>query len=91
MEEADYLIVGAGPAGCALAARLAAAPEKPSVILIEAGRPPGLRFCRSSQAAWRCWCHSNPAVITPSRPYRNQGSVVERVMCRVGVALVARA
>ncbi|GAK69659.1 putative oxidoreductase [Agrobacterium rubi TR3 = NBRC 13261] len=39
MEEADYLIVGAGPAGCALAARLAAAPEKPSVILIEAGRP----------------------------------------------------
>jgi choline dehydrogenase-like flavoprotein len=39
MQEADYLIVGAGPAGCALAARLAAAPEKPSVILIEAGRP----------------------------------------------------
>ncbi|WJI14173.1 FAD-dependent oxidoreductase [Pseudoxanthomonas winnipegensis] len=40
MREADYVIVGAGPAGCALAARLAAAADKPSVALIEAG-PPG--------------------------------------------------
>ncbi|KQT53943.1 MULTISPECIES: GMC family oxidoreductase [unclassified Aureimonas] len=39
MQEADYVIVGAGPAGCALAARLAASREKPSVLLIEAGRP----------------------------------------------------
>ena len=37
MQEADYVIVGAGPAGCALAARLAAAPERPTVVLIEAG------------------------------------------------------
>ena len=39
MEEADYIIAGAGPAGCAPAARLIAAPGKPKVILIEAGRP----------------------------------------------------
>ncbi len=39
LEEVDYLIVGAGPAGCALAARLAASPTRPSVALIEAGRP----------------------------------------------------
>lgn len=39
MQQADYVIVGAGPAGCALAARLAAAPDRPQVALIEAGRP----------------------------------------------------
>lgn len=38
MEEADYVIVGAGPAGCALAARLAALPQAPRIALIEAGR-----------------------------------------------------
>lgn len=38
MEEADYVIVGAGPAGCALAARLADSPQAPRVLLIEAGR-----------------------------------------------------
>lgn len=37
--EADYVIVGAGPAGCALARRLADAPSKPSVVLLEAGPP----------------------------------------------------
>lgn len=39
MQEADFVVVGAGPAGSALAARLAAAPSRPGVILIEAGRP----------------------------------------------------
>jgi choline dehydrogenase-like flavoprotein len=39
MQEADYVIVGAGPAGCALAARLAASDARPEVVLIEAGRP----------------------------------------------------
>lgn len=38
VDEADYVIVGAGPAGCALAARLAASPAKPVVALVEAGR-----------------------------------------------------
>ena len=35
--DADFIIVGAGPAGCALAARLAASPERPTIILIETG------------------------------------------------------
>lgn len=39
MQEADFIIVGGGPAGAALAARLIAAPDKPRVILVEAGRP----------------------------------------------------
>jgi choline dehydrogenase-like flavoprotein len=34
---ADYIIIGAGPAGCALAARLAASSGKPSVALFETG------------------------------------------------------
>ncbi len=37
--EADYVIVGGGPAGCALAARLAHAPWRPRIVLIEAGPP----------------------------------------------------
>lgn len=37
MTNADYIVVGAGPAGCALAARLADAPQRPQVTLIETG------------------------------------------------------
>lgn len=33
----DYIVIGAGPAGCAVAARLARSPGKPTVALFEAG------------------------------------------------------
>ncbi|KAI0872552.1 hypothetical protein GGS24DRAFT_518476 [Hypoxylon argillaceum] len=33
----DFVIVGGGPAGCAVAAGLARSPKKPSVLLLEAG------------------------------------------------------
>jgi choline dehydrogenase-like flavoprotein len=36
-ESHDFIVVGAGPAGCAVAARLADAPGRPSVCLIETG------------------------------------------------------
>ncbi|SEJ33839.1 GMC family oxidoreductase [Frateuria terrea] len=36
-EEADFIVVGAGPAGCAVAARLADAADRPSVCLVETG------------------------------------------------------
>jgi choline dehydrogenase len=38
--EFDYIVVGAGAAGCVLAARLAAAGPRPSVLLIEYGGRP---------------------------------------------------
>ncbi len=42
-EQADYIIVGAGPGGCALAARLAAARPDLTIALIESGpEKPGL-------------------------------------------------
>lgn len=61
MEEADYVIVGAGPAGCALAARLADAPGAPRVALIEGGKakppflsvmPAGLALLVGRRNAW---------------------------------------
>ncbi|KAH6718962.1 glucose-methanol-choline oxidoreductase-like protein [Leptodontidium sp. MPI-SDFR-AT-0119] len=33
----DFIVVGAGPSGCAVATRLAKSPSKPSVLLVEAG------------------------------------------------------
>ncbi len=38
--EFDYVVVGAGAAGCVLAGRLAAAPERPRVLLVEYGGRP---------------------------------------------------
>jgi choline dehydrogenase-like flavoprotein len=36
-DAADFIVVGAGPAGCAVAARLADSPGAPSVLLVETG------------------------------------------------------
>ncbi|KAH9897472.1 hypothetical protein F4778DRAFT_236429 [Xylariomycetidae sp. FL2044] len=36
-DDFDFIVVGAGPAGCVVASRLADSPGKPSVLLIEAG------------------------------------------------------
>lgn len=36
-DAADFIVVGAGPAGCAVAARLAQSPGAPSVVLAETG------------------------------------------------------
>jgi choline dehydrogenase-like flavoprotein len=36
-DTADFVVIGAGPAGCAVAARLADAPGRPSVFLVETG------------------------------------------------------
>ncbi len=49
--EFDYVVVGAGAAGCVLAGRLAAATARPSVLLLEYGGParnPLLRIPRAS-------------------------------------------
>lgn len=59
MNEADYIIIGAGPAGAALSARLAASPLSPRIILVEAG---GGRPSLLSQV---------PAGIALRVPFRN--------------------
>ncbi|KAG9256225.1 uncharacterized protein F5Z01DRAFT_649499 [Emericellopsis atlantica] len=48
----DFIIVGAGPAGCALARNLALAPQKPSVLLLEAGGDNADRDLRIDGKRW---------------------------------------
>ncbi|MCX7514868.1 GMC family oxidoreductase [Frateuria hangzhouensis] len=59
-EAADYIVIGAGPAGCAVAARLADAPERPSVCLVETG------------PATPSWLSRVPLGIAALVPFRNR-------------------
>ena len=45
-EKFDFVVVGAGPAGCMMATRLAKSPQRPSVLLVEAG-------CKNDQKSTR--------------------------------------
>ena len=71
MEEADYVIVGAGPAGCALAAKLAALPQAPRIALIEAVAP-DLRFFRSCPPASPFSSTGAMPAITPLKQHRRR-------------------
>ncbi|OTA91120.1 putative GMC oxidoreductase [Hypoxylon sp. CO27-5] len=48
----DFVVVGSGPAGCAVAARLASSPKKPSVLLLEAGGANDDRNVRVDGQRW---------------------------------------
>ena len=48
----DFIVVGAGPAGCLAATRLARTPKHPSVLLIEAGGPNDLKSSRVDAERW---------------------------------------
>ncbi|KAI0838808.1 GMC oxidoreductase [Hypoxylon sp. FL0890] len=48
----DFIVVGSGPAGCAVAAGLANSPKKPSVLLLEAGGANDDRNLRVDGQRW---------------------------------------
>ncbi|KAI1415567.1 GMC oxidoreductase [Hypoxylon sp. FL1857] len=48
----DFVVVGSGPAGCAVAAGLANSPKKPSVLLLEAGGANDDRTLRVDGQRW---------------------------------------
>ncbi|KAJ1322824.1 choline dehydrogenase [Microdochium nivale] len=48
----DFIVVGSGPSGCAVAAGLANAPKRPSVLLLEAGGDNAARELRVDGQRW---------------------------------------
>ena len=58
----DYIVVGAGPAGCAVAARLADAPAAPTVALVETG---------PATPSWLCRVPLGIAALVPTRNRHN--------------------
>ncbi|MGO9742303.1 MAG: GMC family oxidoreductase [Roseiarcus sp.] len=58
----DYIVVGAGPAGCALAARLAEGARRPSVALLETG---------PAKASWLSDLPLGIAALVPLRTKHN--------------------
>jgi len=80
----DYIVVGAGSAGCAIAARLAEQPHT-SVLLVEAGRdagsvllrmPAGIRVLYTSRRYnWRYYTEPQPQ-LENRRVYIPRGKVV---------------
>ena len=68
----DYIVIGAGPAGCAVAARLAQSSAETSVALIEAGPAKASLLSDIPLGPPPC-CRCARAEITPIKQSRRRG------------------
>jgi choline dehydrogenase-like flavoprotein len=83
----DYLVVGAGSAGCALAGRLADSGND-SIALLEAGGHDHHVLVRTPPRALRC-CHGPARATTDTGPFRRKGWTAGESASRVDAASAA--
>ena len=87
----DFIVVGAGPAGRAVAARLAQSSPEARVALIEAGPAKTSLFSNVPLGMAASWCRSARGAITPMRPFPNPASAAARAYRPRGRDRAARA
>ena len=85
----DYIVVGAGPAGCAVAARLAQSSADDERRPDRSGTGQGFAAVRHSARDRRAGAVPLAAATTPTRPFRRRGSAAARATSRAAGASAA--
>ncbi|KAH7377211.1 hypothetical protein B0T11DRAFT_347691 [Plectosphaerella cucumerina] len=68
MTDADFIVVGAGPAGCSVASALARSRAQPRILLLEAGGPNNDIDARNCRDRYTRFTNQGQAVLYSSEP-----------------------